>query len=147
MDRRNGVRRMMWLGHYQPVEIKLKELLTLIPIVAQKLHENEILADFIVLMKGIADGTFPLTNIAFHLLLDVARWYSCLGTRQITYSKETMHFWKIGYKLFHGNFVRFMGGLKNTGQLISNKDNKLFCCTNPKCQSRFPWWHHPSPKD
>jgi hypothetical protein len=44
----------------------------------------------------------------------------------MTYSDETTRFWKIEYKLFHGKFIRFMAGMKNTGQLVMNRDLKKF---------------------
>jgi hypothetical protein len=34
------------------------------------------------------------------------------------YSDTTKLFWKTGYRLFHGKFLYFMGGPKNTGQIL-----------------------------
>ena len=64
----------------------------------------------------IADGTFPLDNIAFQIFLDVAEWFGLENTVAMWYSPNVVKFWRIGYRLFHGKFLRFMGGYKNLGQ-------------------------------
>ena len=61
---------------------------------------------------------FPLDNICFRLFLDVARYIGCTTTTQMRYCKEIKEFWYTGYKLFHGKFLRFMGGPKNHGSVV-----------------------------
>ena len=42
----------------------------------------------------------------------------------MTYSEESMKFWKVLYRLFHGKALRFMSGLKSTGQVTGNETEK-----------------------
>ena len=35
------------------------------------------------------------------------------------YQRETTQFWQLGYRLFHGKFLRFMSGLRNFGQVLN----------------------------
>lgn len=37
------------------------------------------------------------------------------------YQDETLQFWQIGYRLFHGKFLRFMSGLRNFGQVLDKE--------------------------
>ena len=82
------------------------------------LGKANLLQDFMCLLRLIATGQFPLENIAFMLLLEVAKWYALPTTSQMTYSEDTKLFWRVGYKLFHGGFIRFMSGGKSEGQVI-----------------------------
>ena len=65
-----------------------------------------------------------LHNISFRLLLDVARWYSLNSTTQMIYSDESMKFWKIIYRLFHGKVLRFFSGTKSVGQVLDGSSVK-----------------------
>ena len=79
-------------------------------------------ADFMKLLQTISDGRLPLDNIALLLLLEVARWYSLDNTSNMFYWPTTQLFWKVGYKLFHGRFLRFMQGEKNEGTEVSGTE-------------------------
>lgn len=59
-----------------------------------------------------------MNNIAFELFLDVVRWY----TSEMHYSQQTKMFWKLGYRLFGGRFIHFMGGFKGESQLVEYCD-------------------------
>ena len=96
-----------------------EELKELIPNLLENLAESKKQHDFMSLVRLIAQKTFPMDNIAFLLLLDVARFYSLPTTRQMTYPDCTKQFWRVGYKLFHGSFLRFM----SEGQLIDSEEN------------------------
>ena len=37
------------------------------------------------------------------------------------YCEEMKEFWRTGLRLFHGRFLRFMGGPKNKGQILHNE--------------------------
>ena len=78
--------------------------------------------DFLLFLKTVSEGKFPKDNIALRLLLDVGSWYSCTHTTKMKYSDESKLFWKIGYKLFHGSFIRFMSGAKNEGATLFDKN-------------------------
>jgi hypothetical protein len=65
-------------------------------------------------MGLLASGTFPLHNICYLLFLDIVEWFSC----------ETVKFWQIGYRLFHGKFLRFMSGIRNFGQVLDGTSER-----------------------
>ena len=48
------------------------------------------------------------------------------------YSKETTPFWSLGYKLFKGKFLRFMGGQKSS--ISDNECSKLINFVIPDCK-------------
>ena len=60
-----------------------------------------------------------MNNICFLLFTDSIEWFSCQNTCNMKYQTETMQFWQIGYRLFHGKFLRFMSGLRNYGQVLN----------------------------
>lgn len=35
--------------------------------------------------------------------------------------EKTLNVWEVGYKLFHGNCLRFMDGPKTSGQVVSEQ--------------------------
>ena len=51
-----------------------KEMIDIIPNMFENLKEAGYLQEFVALMRLIADKKFPLDNISFLLLMDVARW-------------------------------------------------------------------------
>ena len=103
-----------------PLEKLIKQATELIPSVLQKCHESNISLEFITLLSTISEEKLPLDNIPLLLLLEVARWYDLSNTSVMHYWPSTLLFWKIGYKIFHGKFLRFMQGLKNEGTEISS---------------------------
>jgi hypothetical protein len=62
---------------------------------------------------------FPLNNIAFLLLLVVARWYALDGATKMFYTPECTKFWKVLYRLFHGKALRVMSGVKSSGRVLN----------------------------
>ena len=101
-----------------------EEVKNIIPQLLQNLQDSRHLQDFVSLMRLIADNKFPLDNTAFTLLMDVARWYTLSSTRLMTYPDSSKLFWRVGYKLFHGGFIRFMSGGKSEGQLVEGADDE-----------------------
>jgi len=85
-----------------------EEIIEIIPGVLSKLGRRGLLTDFCNLLRLIHEDKFPLNNISFLLLLEVVRWYSLTNTSQMFYSSETMKFWKVLFRLFHGKALRFM---------------------------------------
>lgn len=94
------------------------EILKLIPTILSKLQKAGHLTEFCNLLRLIAADRFPLQNISFLLLLEVARWYSVDNTTKMFYSDQAMQFWKVFYRLFHGKALRFMMGIKSSGQIL-----------------------------
>ena len=64
-------------------------LVSLIPDVLANLATNNQKDTFIKFNKMVAEGTFPMTNIAYLLFLDIVEWFSTESTTQMRYSDET----------------------------------------------------------
>ena len=59
----------------------------------------------------LALDSFPMDNIAFLLFLDVFKWHNSESTTLMRYECPAVNkFWRIGYKMFHGKWLRFMSG-------------------------------------
>ena len=82
------------------------------------------LNDFMSFMKMVGEAKFPMDNIALKLFLEVCHWYSLDSTTKMRYSKETKQFWWAGYRMFHGQFIQFMSGGKNEGDLLMEEAEK-----------------------
>ena len=54
----------------------------------------------------VARGIFPITNIALMLFLDTVDYFNAPSAEQVRYRKETKYFWFMGFRLFHGKFLR-----------------------------------------
>ena len=72
----------------------------------------------------LSKGTMPATNICYLLFLDLVEWYSTDSTSNMRYRAETVKFWQIGYRLFHGKFLRFMSGPRHAGHVLSAQSEK-----------------------
>jgi len=95
----------------------VQRLQDLLPEAVSKLENSGNLATWITLHEMLADGTFPMDNIAFRLFMDVVRFLSLPTSAAMRYSNDVKLFWRAGYLLFKGKFLRFMGGPKHVGQM------------------------------
>ena len=86
------------------------KLIKILPGVLQEFQQAGKTEVFCKLCDFVGQKKFPMSNIAFLLFLDVVNWYSTKNMR-FQYS-ETLQFWKIGQRLFHSRFLRFMLGLR-----------------------------------
>ena len=102
----------------------IEEMVELIPTVMKKLQKEQLLVDFCQFMRLISKEKLPLQNIALLLLFDVVRWYSVDNTSKMFYSDSCLKFWKVMYRLFHGKVLRFMSGIKSTGQVVKDMSSK-----------------------
>ena len=69
----------------------------------------------------LALASFPMDNIAFFLklFLDVVKWHNSESTTLMRYECSAVNkFWRIGYKIVHGKWLRFMSGPKNKGDIV-----------------------------
>ncbi|MEW8542406.1 MAG: YqaJ viral recombinase family protein, partial [Candidatus Thiodiazotropha sp.] len=88
----------------------------------------------------LASHKFPLDNIAFLLFLDVVRWFDCDTSVTMRYEPVVKKFWRIGYKLFHGKWLRFMSGPKNKGEIVKSSTKRgLFDPRNSKINFAVPY--------
>ena len=93
----------------------LDEMRMLLPTVLNEMKKNDHLETWLSLNRMIHDGSFPFENIAFQLFMDVCRFLTCENTSSLRYSETIKHFWRIGYRLFHGKWLIFMSGPKHIG--------------------------------
>ena len=56
--------------------------------------------------------------------MDVCKFLTLENTSQMRYSERVKQFWRIGFKIFHGKWLRFMGGPKHRGQLVTGQSSK-----------------------
>ena len=69
----------------------------------------------------MCENRFPFSNIAFQLWIEIVHWYRHDSCTTMRYMDKTKMFWKLGWRIFGGNFIRFMGGFKNEGQVVQGE--------------------------
>ena len=95
-------------------------LIKLIPSVVETMKNHGQLETWIQFNQLLSTQSFPMDNITFLLFLDVVRWYGKTSTTQMRYNDTAVNkFWRIGYKMFHGKWLRYMSGPKNKGDLVN----------------------------
>ena len=76
--------------------------------------------------KLLAKNNFPTNNIAYLLFSDIVNFFSLDSPYSIQYHSETKQFWSLGYKIFKGKFLRFMGGDKISSRTSDqHNDNNM----------------------
>jgi hypothetical protein len=89
----------------------IETLTNLLPSVVETLKRKGKLETWIKFNKLLSTDSFPLDNIAFLLVLDVIKWFDSGNTTSMRYEDPVVNkFWRIGYKMFHGKWLRFMTG-------------------------------------
>ena len=99
----------------------LEEMSKLLPTVVHELSKVDKIDELLNFMRLVKSGNFPLENIAFKLFLDIVRWFSVDNSSLMRYNKSTKDFWRLGYRLFHGRFLRFMSGFKHIGSIVDGR--------------------------
>lgn len=89
----------------------MHELYELISEAIPILQENNIIEDFIAVVKCICSGQL-IDNITLHLLFDVANFFSNPTASSMRHSEKSMAFWLTVKKLFKGKGVKFFVGIK-----------------------------------
>jgi hypothetical protein len=88
------------------------DLSYLLPSVLDSLESAGQLETYMKFNQLLAEKTFPLDNICYLLFRDLVQWFSCSNTSNMRYNEHTIKFWQIGYRRFHGKYLRFMSGLR-----------------------------------
>ena len=83
-----------------------------------KLDNHGKLNDFMMLLKLLQLGEFPMDNIVFILLLEHIRFQKCPNTVGMRYSDRTKLFWTVVYRLCKGSGLKFFSGPKNWGRWL-----------------------------
>ena len=77
-----------------------------------------------LLIKQLASGEFPANNIVLLLLLDRVRFQETENTVGMRYRSVTKLFWSVVYHLCKGVGLKFFGGEKNWGQVVTRGGKK-----------------------
>jgi hypothetical protein len=84
------------------------------------------------MINAIRSG-FLQNNIAFHLLLDIGRFYGQTEISQMRYSKATLDFWITIKHLFKGKGLSFFRGYKGCGAEVNSNN----CISPQNCRINF----------
>ena len=91
-----------------------------------KMYESNTLKDFILLIEGLRNGSIPMDNIVFLLMLERAKFGSLQNTCSMRYRDVTKLFWLVVYRLCKSTGLKFFSGAKNWGQVVSKESEKSF---------------------
>ena len=91
-----------------------------------KMYESKTLKDFMLLIEGLRNGSIPMDNIVFLLMLERARFGSLENTCSMRYRDVTKLFWLVVYRLCKSSGLKFFSGAKNWGQVVSKESEKSF---------------------
>lgn len=90
----------------------------------KKLHENDILDDFLNMMQVIASGVVKTRNIPLLALLDRTNLQKCSTTTRMKYFPETMELWQVVRRTCKYSGLLLFSGLKHGGQVTTNLCDK-----------------------
>ena len=99
----------------------ISEIIDSVPSVVKAMKNAGQLETWVKLHRLIRNQTFPFGNIAFLLFMDVCKFWDNANSSSMRYSETVKKFWRIGYRIFHGKWLRFMGGPKHGGSLIGGE--------------------------
>lgn len=98
---------------------------SLLPTVIEEIKRSGKIEEYVASHRLVSVKKFPLNNIAYLLFLDVVRWFALEhSTSQMRYSDEVKLFWRKGLRLFHGRFLRFMSGPKNSEDILLSESGR-----------------------
>ena len=119
---------------------EMKSLISIMPSVVDYLKSAGKLEIWKKFNFLLASHKFPLDNIAFLLFLDVVKLFDCDTSVTMRYDPGVKKFWRIGYKIFHGKWLRFMSGPKNKGDIEKSSTNRgMFDPNNAKINFAVPY--------
>ena len=82
---------------------------SVLPDAVKTIKKAGFLHEFNELHRMLANGSFPLDNITFLMFIELIKWK--MGQSAVKHHDAVKRFFKIGYRLFHGPWLRFMRGL------------------------------------
>ena len=103
---------------YESIE---NEMTNMLPNVLDELSEYGLETDLLVFFQLVCENRFPFSNIAFQLWIEIVRCYRQNSSTAMRYMDKTKMFWKLGWRIFGGKFICFMGGFKNEGQVVQGE--------------------------
>jgi hypothetical protein len=102
----------------------LHDMMELAPYVIEVLRKNDLDNVFLMFFRQVHNKPDSVKNIAFLLWAEVVRWFHQNTSVTMRYMDKTKMFWKLGWQLFGGKFLRFMSGYKNEYQYVSGDIEK-----------------------
>ena len=78
---------------------------------------------FIVLVKGLSDGTVPAENLPLIFVTELVKFYKCTTTTLMRFHTKSKAFWCVGFHIWHGKGLLLLSGSKNRGE-VRNKLTK-----------------------
>ena len=105
------------------VQLCIRELANshILTRVLRKCEEHGVTRHFMALIKEIASGHLPVTNMTFLLSLEVALLHSLNNSTQMRYRNDTALFWKIALSLGGPRLLRLFSSDKHFG-LVNSGD-------------------------
>ena len=100
------------------------EMENMLPNVLNEFSKHGLESDLLTFFQLVCENRFPFSNIAFQLWLEIVRWYRQDTSTTMRYMDQTKMFWKLGWRIFGGKFIRYMGGFKNEGQVVQGDTEK-----------------------
>ena len=100
------------------------EMADMLPSVLNEFSKHGLETDLLSFFQLVSENRFPFSNIAFLLWLEIVRWYRQGTSTTMRYMDQTKMFWKLGWRLFGGKFIRYMGGFKNEGNVVQGDAEK-----------------------
>ena len=92
--------------------------------IVDKMWASGNLLDFMNLFRLLQSEKLPADNIVLQLLFDRVRFQTCGNTVSMRYRDVTKTFWSIVYRLCKGSGLKFFGGKKNWGQVVTKHSMK-----------------------
>ena len=94
--------------------------------VLRKYEEHGVTRHFMALIKQVASGELPVTNMAFLLALEVGLLHSLDNSTQMRYRRDTALFWEIALSVGGPRLLRLFSsdkhfGMVNTGECEKSK--------------------------
>ena len=86
----------------------------------------------------ISEKKFNPKQISYLLFLDVVKLLSTGNQRQKRYSEGVNQFWRIGMKLFHGKFLRFVSGERSVMHYSSPATGEVLRKSQQRSIAQYP---------
>ena len=88
-----------------------------------KLHEVDLLKDFMLMIQSLSDRIIPCENLPLIFAMELAKFHNCSTTTLMRFHPKSKAFWHVGYHTWHGKGVLLLSGSKNRGE-VRNKLTK-----------------------
>jgi hypothetical protein len=88
------------------------------------LTESDLLDNYVLLVKQLANGSIPPTNMAVMAALERAKLSSLKSSTAMVYDKRWKQFCQVLYRVIKGKGIRYMSGSGHRGQVLKGESRK-----------------------